>query len=390
MGKIQLAGLRWVLGAAVGLALPALATAAQTAQTTAPGTTRGFVIGWFDVALYFDKDGKDCPKGNNPGPEIYYRRELTRIGWSQAQIDAYMKTFLDLSKYAQNAPVVQMRGRIDGKPADVYANPTSVPDPHILVVEGKNGYGFDLDGKNKPGDFVDPATGQPGVDNRLYKVIGCLSELKPHAAGEHAPLTQSYRNVVIEQMPALLVEITGLDDAANDDDVTVNFYRATEPLTLQSGNVPMPGLTFRIDGNPRWHGTAHGRIKDGVLTTDPFDLTMASDPFLQQEYQFSQARLRATFDAKGNLKALLGGYMPWWPFYFKYASGTWGVEATNNVDLPGLYYALRREADFDPDPKTGENRAISASYDIDAAPAFLIHPDEQGPKRSASLAGERR
>ena len=373
-------------GLVAAAALLALGGTAHAAQPPA-GTTRGFVIGWFDVALYFDKDGKDCPKGQNPGPEIYYRRELSRIGYTQAQIDAYMKTFLDLSKYAQNAPVVQMRGRLDGKPADVYANPWSVPDPHIYVVEGKNGYGFDLDGQDKPRDFVDPATGEKGIDNQLYRVIGCLSELKPHSPGEHAPLTQSYRNVVIEQMPALLLEITGIDDAKNDDSVTVSFYRATQPLTLESGSVPLPGMTYRIDDNPRWRGTAKGRIKDGVLTTDPFDLTMASDPFLQQEYEFHQARLRATLDDKGNLKAVLGGYMPWWPFYFKYGSGTWGVEATNNVDLPGLYYALKREADADPDPKTGQNRMISTGYDIDAVPAFIIHPE--APRQSASAEGKR-
>jgi hypothetical protein len=148
-------------------------------------------------------------------------------------------------------------------------------------------------------------------------------------------------------------------------------------------NNPVAGMTFQVDPNPRWRGTAHGRIKDGVITTDPFDFTMVADPFVTQKFEFTQARVRATIDEHGNLKAVLGGYIPWWPFYFKWASGTWGVEATNNVDLPGLYYALRRLADADPDPKTGENRAISSAYDIDAVPAFLHHA-EPAPARAAA------
>ena len=88
--------------------------------------------------------------------QIYYRRELKQAGLSQAEIDKYINEFLDLSKFATTIPIAQMRGRIDGKPADVYAHPDSMPDPHIKLVEGPMGYGFNLDGKVKPSDFTDP------------------------------------------------------------------------------------------------------------------------------------------------------------------------------------------------------------------------------------------
>ena len=280
-----------------------------------------------------------------PEPETYYRRELARIGMPKPDIEDYIKNFLDLSKALKNIPVIEMRGRIDGKPVDVYANPTSVPDPHIYVVEGPMGYGFNLDGKDKKGDFIDPETGEHGVDNQLYRVVGCINELKSHTLNDHAPLAVNYWNVVVEQMPAWLVEIEGVTDPQNSDNVTVGIYRALEPPTKDSAGGLLTGLTFHADPNPRWQNKVHGKIVNGVLTTDIFDMNMLGDPFWMQEFHFKQARMRMRIAPDGTLKGILGGYHAWFPYYFLYATGGWGVEATNNIDLPGLYYALRREAD---------------------------------------------
>jgi hypothetical protein len=38
---------------------------------------------------------------------------------------------------------------------------------------------------------------------------------------------------------------------------------------------------------------------------------------------------------------------------------------------------MRRHADADPDPETGQNRAISAAYYIEAVPAFHTTVDAQ-------------
>lgn len=347
-----------------------------TAQAGETGHSKGFLVTWFHTAQYFDAQGRDCPHGINPGPETYYRRELAMIGKSKAEIDDYIKTFLDLSRMSDTAPVVQMRGRVDGKPTDVYAHPESVPDPNIYVIEGPNGYGFNLDGKVKPGDFTDPDTGETGVDNQLYRVTGCINEIRPHSATEYAPLPTSYWSVVQEVMPAMLIEISGIDDEQNDDDVTVAFYRAQERAQSDSNGGMLAGMSFHIDPNPRWHNIMHGKIKDGVITTTPTNLNIATDPFVMPELKFTQARLRLQIAANGNMRGRLGAYHAWYPFYWMYGVGTWGVEATNNIDLPGLYYALKKNADADPDPKTGQNTSISLAYQVDAVPAFVIHDDQ--------------
>ena len=42
------------------------------------------------------------------------------------------------------------------------------------------------------------------------------------------------------------------------------------------------------------------------------------------------------------------------------------------IDVPGLYWALRRLADADPDPVTGQNRRISVAWQFTAVPAFVV------------------
>lgn len=372
------------------IACAAIAAGAMLSATepTTAGETRGFLVSWFHTAQYFDAKGRDCPKGINPGPEIYYRRELAYAGKSQAEIDDYIKRFLDLSHMGDNTPTVQMRGRVNGKATDVYAVPTSVPDPHIFVVEGPYGYGFNMDGKDKQSDFIDPDTNEHGVDNQLYRVTGCIQEIRPHAADEYAPLPTSYWSVVVEVMPALLLEVSGIDDYKNDDDVTVSFYRAQERAQRDSNGGMLGGLSFRVDPNPRWHTTLRGRIKDGVIYTDEANLNIATDPFVMPEHKFKKTRMRLEIGADGNLKGRMGAYHAWYPFYWVYGVGTWGVEATNNIDLPGLYYALRRNADADPDPKTGENSSLSLAYQIDAVPAFVIHDEKTSAQKQALPRGK--
>ncbi|MBD25187.1 MAG: hypothetical protein CMG46_09295 [Candidatus Marinimicrobia bacterium] len=362
-----------MLKATLGGALIAASIAAVPANAS---ETKGFLVSWFDISQFYDTEGRNCPHGINPGPEEYYIRELKRIGTPQEEIDHYIDNFLDLSQAGEIAPMVQMRGRIDGKPVDVYANPTSVPDPNIFLVEGPHSYGFNLDGKESTGGFIDPETGEKGIDNQIFKAVGCTQEIRQHAPDEYPPLTISYWGVVVEVMPALLIEISGIDDPVNDDDVTVSIIRGQERPVRDSSGGLLAGMSFSVDPNPKWHNVLKGQIRDGVITTTPTNINIATDPFVMPEHNFTDARLRLKIQEDGTLDGKLGGYHKWFPFYWKYGVGTWGVEATNNIDLPGFYYALRKLADAYPDPETGENTSISVAFQIDAVPAFVIREEQ--------------
>src|SRR5277367_1800274 len=92
---------RLKLGAFVCLAL-----VGGLINNAAAADYKGYAISWFNVAQYLDAQGRDCPDGVNPNPREYYRRELQRLGYAPAEVDAYIKDFLN----PKNIPVVMMRG----------------------------------------------------------------------------------------------------------------------------------------------------------------------------------------------------------------------------------------------------------------------------------------
>src|SRR5690606_10314104 len=90
--------------------------------------------------------------------------------------------------------------------------------------------------------------------------------------------------------------------------------------------------------------------------------------------RFTNTQLRLKMNPDGTLSGIIGGYQPWMDYFYYLAIRG---EETGQVNLPGVYYAMKRFADADPDPETGQNRAISAAYYIEAAPAFLTTVDRK-------------
>ncbi|MBY0511182.1 MAG: hypothetical protein K2P94_13655 [Rhodospirillaceae bacterium] len=345
-----------------------LAASLSTAPAQA-SETRGYVVSWFFYATYADES--HCPKGLNPSSEMVFRRILKEAGTPQDKIEKALDDFPNSMYF-----MAGRRGKIDGKPVDVYLNPTSVADPELMLAQGTKGLGFNLDGKTSPLDFIDSETGEKGVDNRLFRAFGCIGSLrgKPTAKPTHPSIQW---DMTRDQMQAWVIEISGIDDLQNDDDVQVTINRAIEPVVRNAAAEPQTDMTFRVDANPRINNVARAKIKDGVLTTEPFDFYMIGDPFSLPEYELRNARLRFKFGADGSLQGLIGGYQPWEMIYWSFASGGSVNEANVSVDIPGIYYALRKMADAYPDPKSGINTAISTSYIIDAVPAFIEHPAKQ-------------
>ena len=340
----------------------------------AQAETVGLVVSWFHVAAN-SKDG-DCPKGLNPNGEAMSRRILGEMGKSKAEIEKIMVDFpFNYGTFAT------MRGRIDGKPVNVYQHPTSVPDPMMYYQEGKEGYGFNLDGKVGPNDYVEADTGETGIDNNMWRALGCFSSLRGSPTTRPTwPAIQW--DMTRDQMPALVIEINNVDDRKNDDDVEVGIYRAQEPIVRNVSGDPQVDMTFRVDPDKRLHNTVKGRIKDGMLVTDSFDFFMIVDPFLQPELDIHKARLRLKLADDGTAKGVLGGYTRWDEIYLSYAAGGSTNEGMLALDMPGIYNNLRKLADDDADPKTGMKRRISSAFTVEAIPAFVRHPKE-APARTA-------
>jgi hypothetical protein len=93
---------------------------------------------------------------------------------------------------------------------------------------------------------------------------------------------------------------------------------------------------------------------------------------------FQKGRVRLAMDDKGGLSGLVGGYRDWRDVYgrdtFNVPSGGATRETYYHENQISMYYALKRNADGIPDPKTGRNTAISAAFRFTAKPAFVVDP----------------
>jgi len=123
-------------------------------------------------------------------------------------------------------------------------------------------------------------------------------------------------------------------------------------------------------------------LHDGVISADSNSISLLADNYIVSAFQFDKARLRFNLKPDGTLTGMIGGYMPWYPIYHGMSVGGYVEEYAASVDLPGVYYALKKLADGEPDPVTNENRAISAAYAVDAVPAFVL---EAGQQQAAAL-----
>jgi hypothetical protein len=350
----------------------ALLAATMLGATAAhAGETRGYVVNWFYMTPAVESAEKDCPGGLNPPADQIFARILKELGTPPADIEKALADF-PFSSGGQTA----MRGRIDGKPVNVYTNPTSIKDPNIKTTQGKFATGLNLDGKIDANDFTDPAFGEKGVDNQLFRALGCI--ISERAEPNTRPTYPSVQwDTGRPQMQAWLIEITGLDDTQNDPEVEVGLYQATTPIVRDMTTDAQADMTFTLNGNPRSINKVKGVLKNGTITTDSFNLNLVGHRYTLPELTLHDAKVRLTLNADGTLKGVIGGFQKWAPLYANLAKGGNSYEVNLSFDIPGMYYALKKMADGNPDPATGQNLSISAGYTVEAVPAFLIHPDSK-------------
>ena len=120
------------------------------------------------------------------------------------------------------------------------------------------------------------------------------------------------------------------------------------------------------------------RNVDGVLTTDSFKQILVpedgmGDPAINI---FKNAQVRFKLTPEG-AEGVLAGFLDVEQWY--YAMNTaWATHhaAYGQASAASIYKALRRAADGFPDPKTGENTAISGAMDLKLVQVYVIHDDK--------------
>ncbi len=356
-------------------------------HAAAAGETRGYIVSWWHIASSME-GGDDCPDGVNPNAQQVFVRVLREQGFPPAEVEKR------LIEHQEKGPagggygkIMPMRGKDkDGKPSNVYVYPESAKDPNLKRSQSKVAYGFNLDGAVSGEDFTDPETGETGVDNQFYRATGCIDTFRATAGKSHPNAPGFMWEVSREHAPAWLIEVSGIDDYKNDDEVQVGIYQATEPAVKNAIMEVRRNMTMFVDEGSRMHVQLRASIKNGRLVTEVApELHLIPDPYVMPGYDFRNARVRLKFNEDGSIQGIAGGFLDWLAVYWGSGGSngsTW--EYSQGADLPGMYYAIKKSADADPDPKTGQNRQISASYWFEAVPTYVVHPQAASAKKVVS------
>ncbi len=345
--------------------------------------TRSYAISYFGMATY-SYEG-DCSGGVHPEVEEIYLLYAEQLGASSEQIDTWRQKMMRGEAVDDLDVMMKLRGRIDGKPVNPFAHPAAVVDLQLPGLDGKYAYGFDLDGSgpDDPDGFEDPETHQAGVDHQMYRALGCSPLFR--GTLENLPTHEAWAwGNTHRQQPAWLLTVSG-QDLSKDGPVTIGFHRALEHLSVNSDGSIRADMAYRIEPDPRSTNTFQGELKDGVVTiTEHSRMLLVRNPMQSPEFNLSNVHLRLTLNPDGTARGFLGGYQPWREIYWGFASVGFDGEVNVVGDVTGYYHLLKRYADADPDPVSGQNRLISGTFYLEAIPAFVAPVAELGSSSSGN------
>ncbi|GGB87343.1 hypothetical protein GCM10011494_02110 [Novosphingobium endophyticum] len=273
------------------------------------------------------------------------------------------------------------------------------PDTHFRTLDSLSvrADGIDIDGidsRGRPGtprhlaDFAGK-NGAKGVDNQFFRAVGCSRSFQSDGQ------SNSFEIGMYSGSWGVVLSLDDVDDLENDDDVEVGIYANADPIQLSPTREALEYATYAMDQDENFRATTRGRIRGGVLTTDPVDIRLRSDVnALTLERPLRDARIQATLSKDGVLKGYLAGYAPVeqlydYQFAFRNAKDVSGkpaplgriIHSSNGAarvlgyTCQGVYQALHRLADAHPDPRTGKFTAISTQYAFEARPAFVVDVD---------------
>jgi hypothetical protein len=384
--------IRKPVGAAMAAAALALMSAAAhgapiqnaSAQNAyAQAGTISLVLGSFDFALYQTPNAKqECPQGFQFKQAENYAAQFATPEAKKAQGEKF-------GYYTNRGP--------NGE--NVFYFPTAAKDPlPFRAAQGPTAIGLnldgDLDGKGTavslPHEKFTSPDGEKGIDNQLYRVIGCTPGWRKGGMIEGI-ISQYMRS---ETQPRVLLEITGVQDEQNSPDVTITIYRGKDPVAADSTGKLIPWLSERIDykSGRRYIQRIKGKIEGGVLITEPTDVRLPSyeQPDMFGDRDIRKMRLRLKLTPTG-AEGLLGGYVDLDNWYLMYAK-TWGAASIADIEGwsgPGTWQALHQYADYR-DPVTGQATGISAAYQVQFARTFIIHTPQSDTVIAEALSGQKK
>ncbi len=406
------------LGAAAtlgGLALFALnstTSAADAPANVAQDGQVGFVVSHIKYAL--GKDASEtgaCPDGMTEG----YGKTSGYNGIGDVFVgkpDLQRQDGEVEDKYVRR---VFTQAMSDPNTKNLCMNPElGKPDPNFKTVTGKNvaADGIDLDGQDSringkaapntcPHDDFRGMNGEHGIDNQFFRLVGCSK------SWQSTGLSNQYEIEMYTGAWGILITLKGAQDLRNAKDVEVGIYANADPIQLSPTREALPNATYAMDQDPRFRATTHGRIVNGVLTTDPVDVRFhVVTNSIHLERPLQNARLQVTLTPDGGMEGILAGYTQVEELYdYQYgfrngkdangspaplqlrAGSSIGQAAVLGHTCQGAYFAMKQLADGHRDPKTGQCSALSTQYRIKAIPAFVVDTSTQSTNQDLERTG---
>jgi hypothetical protein len=253
---------------------------------------------------------------------------------------------------------------------DSCTNPEDFPDlaRGYRTYDGQSAIGMDLDGKAGRQAFIG-SHGDAGIDNQLWRAVGCVAAFRE--SGNPA----TAKGILFSARAPTLIAISGIDDPRNDPDVTVIVAASADAITKNAAGGALARATFDVDPDPAFRATARGRIVDGVLTTDPFDIRLNyKEQILNAPRVLKGARIRATLLDDGGIEGGFYGYYTLASFYASIEQMTVNGANLSRVSCPGVRQAIDKLADGYRDPKNGRFTAISSALGFFGVAAFVNEP----------------
>jgi len=391
----------------LGSTITAAFVAVLAQPVVAAPWTRGFVVREYGFAFRYGgragvaetEPAADCARGSAThfNDEAEMRKALSRQPWrSKQEIDyiiappgiekARLPTYVRFYVWGR---AVSYRGWRKG--IETYINPFAADDPGQPQVVSRISDGFDLDGNQKTGGFVSP-DGVRDIDNALYRAWGCDAPFRNPASGT---LDLRENTQMQEGLYTVVIRLSGNQDPMNDSDATVEIGYSPDKIVRDARANVAPDYSYRIVKSEQYT-KLKATIKNGVVETEQVGRLHVPRigwfPDQMGDADFHKGRLSLKIDADGReASGFVGGYRNWLDLLAENTFAQTGAEQgiRDHEDAVGLYYALKRNADGMPDPKTGRNTGISMAYRIKAVPAHVVDPAKPAQVRRLE-ADERR
>jgi hypothetical protein len=352
---------------------PAVAAPPVTQLPAPPANgVMGFVVAKFFPPVVMDKEA--CPNG--PGPRL---RDIYLNTQPAAERERLSRK--------ENEPELTRRWHayaFGPNGTNVCSQPQMFDHQLMPTVQSKVSWGLDLDGGSQADtceheNFVTP-TGEKGIDNQEYRALGCTLEYRG-VDGISNDMEKGLAQFMASGEWTQVILLRGVDSLQNDDDVEVIYANTADRPAVDTKGKFLPGGSFTInETGARHRNVLHGRIVDGVLTTDPANIALAQTwgqggardiRGNRGQYHFAKARLRLRFQPDGSVTGMVGGYRPLLDVIEAESLGGAGTALVAGIDCSSYLKTLQKMADGLKDPRTGQCQGISSAFQISGVPAFV-------------------